>query len=129
MKSFFQLYPVEDTQTINVTEGMDIRPNAKLVNLTVNGGSGATYTANLPATPDGVSFTLKLTNLDADGEGNDATSLTVTAEGSTELTLLFNAANEEVSLMYLDGKFLELQSDGLPAGVVLDQATSGVVDP
>ena len=81
----------------------------------------------MPATPDGVSFTLKLTNLDADSEGNDATSLTVTAEGSTELTLLFNAANEQVSLMYLDGKFLELQADGLPAGVVLDEATSGVV--
>ena len=73
MKSFFQLYPIKDTQTINVTEGMDIRPDAKLVNLTVNGGSGATYTAKLPATPDGVSFTLKLTDLDADSEGNDAT--------------------------------------------------------
>lgn len=127
MKSFFQLYPIEDTQTINVTEGMDIRPNAKLVNLTVNGGVGAVYTAKLPPTPDGVSFTLKLTSLDADSEGNDATSLTVTAEGSTELTLLFDAATEEVSLMFLDGKFLELQADGLPAGVVLAAATSGVV--
>ena len=127
MKSFFQLYPVADTQTINVTEGMDIRPNAKLVSLTVNGGSGATYTAKLPATPDGVSFTLKLINLDADSEGNDATSLTVTAEGSTELTLLFDAETEQVSLMYLEGKFLELQSDGLPEGVVLDEATAGVV--
>jgi len=80
----------------------------------------------LPATPDGVSFTLKLTNLDADSEGNDATSLTVTAEGSTELTLLFDAENEHVSLMYLDGKFLELQDDGLPAGVVLAAATASV---
>ena len=129
MKSFFQLYPIKDTQTINVTEGMDIRPDAKLVNLTVNGGSGATYTAKLPATPDGVSFTLKLTDLDADSEGNDATSLTVTAEGSTEITLLFNAVNEQVSLMFLDGKFLELQDDGLPAGVVLAAASAGVVDP
>lgn len=129
MKSFFQLYPIEDTQTINVTEGMDIRPNAKLVNLTVNGGLNATYTAKLPPTPDGVSFTLKLTDLDADSEGNNATSLTVTTEGSTELTLLFNAVNEQVSLMFLDGKFLELQADGLPAGVVLGAATSGVVNP
>lgn len=126
MKSFFQLYPVEDTQTIHVTEGMDIRPNAKVVSLTVNGGSGATYTANLPATPDGVSFTLKLTNLDADSEGNDATSLTVTAEGSTELSIAFTAENQHVSLMYLDGKFLELQDDGLPVGVELDAATAAV---
>jgi len=70
---------------------------------------------------------LKLTNLDADSEGNDATSLTVTAEGSTELTLLFDAENEQVSLMFLDGKFFELQADGLPAGVVLAAASAGVV--
>lgn len=127
MKSFFQLYPIEDTQTINVTEGMDIRPNAKLVNLTVNGGSGATYTAKLPATPDGVSFTLKLTDLDADSEGNDATSLTITAgTGDDALTLTFDAENEHVSLMYLEDKFLELQGDGLPVGVVLAAATATV---
>ena len=106
---------------------MDIRPDAKLVNLTVNGGTGATYTAKLPATPDGVSFTLKLTDLDADGEGNDATSLTVTAgTGDDALTLTFDAENEHVSLMYLEDKFLELQGDGLPVGVVLAAATATV---